>query len=167
LDEERTGRIPLFSPPGMFEHALQLEEKLPQVFDPQTVELGESFEAGPFRVRTAPMRHPVPTLGMRIETDGSALSYTADTGPTEELVSLARDADLLLSEATWLDRKPGWEFIHLTAPEAGEQARRAEVGRLLLTHIWPAHDRGQAAEMAAAAFGAEVGIAVEGMKVSL
>jgi ribonuclease BN (tRNA processing enzyme) len=167
LDEERSGRIPLFSPPGMFEHALQLEEKLPQVFDPQTVELGENFEAGPFRIRTAPMRHPVPTLGMRIETDGSALSYTADTGPTEDLVSLARGSDLLLSEATWLDRKPGWDFIHLTAPEAGEQARRAEVERLLLTHIWPAHDRGQAAEMAAVAFGDEVGIAVEGMKVPL
>src|SRR5437773_12378773 len=53
-----SGRLPvqpLFAPPGMFEHALQLEPQLTDAFDARVVEPGEDFEVGPFRVRTAPV----------------------------------------------------------------------------------------------------------------
>jgi ribonuclease BN (tRNA processing enzyme) len=160
---DRPGKVPLFAPPGMFEHALHLEEDLGEVFDPRVIEPGATFEAGPFRLRTAPMRHPVPTLGMRIEADGRVLAYTADTGPCDEAVEVARGADLLLSEATWLDPRPSLGPIHLTAEEAGQLAARAEAGRLVLTHIWPATDRDRVAERAAAVFAGPVDIAQEGM----
>jgi ribonuclease BN (tRNA processing enzyme) len=163
LDPERSGKLPLFAPPGMFEHALQIERDLTDVFDPHVVEPGEPFEAGPFRIGTTVMRHPVPTLGMRIEEDGRVLAYTADTGPCPEAVELARGADVLLSEATWLDVPDGMEPIHLTAAEAGQQAARAEAAALVLTHIWPATDRQRVAQRAAASFDGPVSVAVEGM----
>ena len=163
LDPARTRKIPLFAPPGMFEHALQLEEDLGEVFEPHVIEPGATFEAGPFRLRTEAMRHPVPTLGMRIEAAGRVLAYTADTGPCDEAVRLARGADLLLSEATWLDPHGGIGPIHLTAAEAGSLAARAEAARLVLTHIWPATDRAQVGERAASAFGGPVDVAEEGM----
>jgi ribonuclease BN (tRNA processing enzyme) len=167
FDPDRPPALPLFAPPGMFEHALQLERQLAQVFTPQVIEPGSRFEAGPFTVRTARMRHQVPTLGMRIESDHGTLAYSADTGPTEDLVDLARGADLLLAEATWLTRQEGWDFIHMTAEEAGEMGRRAEVERLVLTHVWPMNDRGAVFEQASEAFGASVTLAEEGLRVDV
>jgi ribonuclease BN (tRNA processing enzyme) len=158
-------RIPLFAPPGLFEHALQLEEELPKAFDLHVVEPGSSFEAGPLRVRTAPMRHPVPTLGMRFEADGQALAYSADTGPTEELVTLAKDAGALVTEATWVE-PPVWaEPIHMTGTQAGETGRKAGVRQLVLTHVWPENPMDAVEGQAAEAFGGPVTLATEGMRV--
>jgi ribonuclease BN (tRNA processing enzyme) len=167
FDPRRERRIPLFAPPGMFEHAMQIEENLAEVLEPHAVGPGDSRQIGPFRLRTAPMEHPVPTLGMRFEADGKSLVYTADTGPSHDLVQLARGVDLLLSEATWLERPPNVPMaLHMTAREAGEHARKAEVGRLMLTHIWPTNDRTVAVEEAERGFGPEpVGLAEQGMVV--
>ncbi len=152
--DPRPPKVPLFAPPGMFEHALQLEGDLAGVFDLHVVEPGDTFHPGPFAVRTALMAHPVPTLGMRIEADGTALAYTADTGPSEPLVELARGADLLLSEASWLERPPGAPLaLHLTAREAGGQAARAGVGGLVLTHLLPTTDRNASLHEADQGFG--------------
>ena len=164
---DRLPKQDLFAPPGMFEHALQLEPELAGAFDAHVVELGSGFEVGPFSIRTAPMRHPVPTLGMRIEADGTALAYSADTGPTDELVRLATGADLMLCEATWLAVPPAAGPFHLTPPDAGDLAARAGVGRLVLTHIWPTNDREETRGMAEAAFGGPVDVAEVGMRVHL
>lgn len=158
--------IPLFAPPGMFQHALPLEQDLPKAFASTPVEPGDPFEAGPFRVRTAPMRHPVPTLGMRFEADGRALAYSADTGPNQQLVDLAKGVDVLLAEATWLDQ-PSWaDPIHMTAAQAGESARRAGVGHLVVTHVWPTNPLPVVEQRAAEAFGAGVSLATEGMTLT-
>jgi ribonuclease BN (tRNA processing enzyme) len=167
FDPERSRKLPLFAPPGMVEHALKLEAELTRVFEPRVVEPGHAFEAGPLRVRTALMRHPVPTMGMRLEADGRSLAYSGDTGPTDELEELARGADVLLAEATWVQRAEGWEYIHMTAEEAGQSGRRADVGRLVLTHIWPTNDRSAVEERAAAAFGGPIILAEEGLAVDL
>ncbi len=164
---DRMPTQPLLAPPGMFEHALQLEPDLTKAFDLRVVEPGTTFQAGPFEIRTAPMRHPVPTLGMRIVADGAALAYSADTGPTDALIALAHGADVLLCEATWLAVPPTAEPFHLTPTEAGQQAARAEAGRLVLTHIWPTNDRQTTRHLAEAAFGGPVTIAEEGLRVEL
>ena len=78
------------------------------------------------------MLHPVPTLGMRFESNGAALAYSADTAPTDELDRIGRAADLLLAEATWLEPRPQAGPMHMTAAEAGERAAAAEAGRLIL-----------------------------------
>ena len=160
-------KLPLFAPPGMFEHALQLEEGLAEGFDLSVVEPGEDFDAGPLRVRTAPMRHPVPTLGMRVEANGATLAYSADTGPTDDLVRLARGADVLLCEATFAVPGEGSPDYHLASSEAGEHAARAGAGRLVLTHIWPTNDRAAAQERAHATFDGPVVVAEDGLKVEL
>jgi len=164
--DERRDPIPLYCPPGMFEHAVQLEPGLLDAFVVRTVEPGGTFEAGPLRIDTRSMTHPVPTLGMRVSANGSSLAYSADTGPTDELVTLARGADALLSEATWLERR-GRDLIHLTPSEAAQHATRADVGRLILTHIWPSSDRGEAGEQATRDFSGPVDVAEEGMRVVL
>lgn len=169
---ERPRGLPVYAPQGVFDHLKALlsdqgSDDLGRVFDLRPVEPGETFESGPFRVDTAPMAHPVPTLGMRIQADGTALAYSADTGPTDALVGLARDAALVLSEATWDEPRTGADPIHLTGAQAGEHAARAGAGGLVLTHIWPTVDRDAVCDAAEAAFGREVEVAQEGLEVEL
>jgi ribonuclease BN (tRNA processing enzyme) len=161
-------RTPVFAPPGLLGRALDLlppeaKERVPSVFDIHEVEPGETFHPGPFTVRTALMRHYVPTLGMRIEAGGASIAYSADTAPTESLVALASGAEVLVAEAT-LAARDGAETLHLSAVEAGEHAAGADAGRLVLSHLRAERDR--AAERAAAAFRGDISVAEEGMVVT-
>ena len=62
------------------------------------------------------------------------MAYTGDTGPADTLLELARDADLLLAEATLAGPDTsGWG--HLCATDAAEVAAGARVGQLVLTHL--------------------------------
>ncbi len=80
----------------------------------------------------------------------------------------ARGADLFLCEAT-LPR--GYEkeasHGHLTSRQAGEAARRAGVGELVITHVWPTFDREVIVREAEEAFGGPTRAAVQGMRVTL
>jgi ribonuclease BN (tRNA processing enzyme) len=123
---------------------------------------GESFEVGPFRIKTEPMAHlGLPALGFRIRSDGTVLAYTGDTGPTHHVVDLARDADLLLAEATWQDRDDLLPF-HLSSRQAAIHARESGVGSLVLTHIWPTLDREISKEQAQQEYDGPIEAAVEG-----
>lgn len=158
-------RIPLVVPTGTEERIRSMLsqagwEEFPTSFDLREIEPGEVLQLGPLRLVTARMAHPVPTLGCRYEADGAAIAYSADTGPTDELVDLARAADLLIAEATWLD--DGRDYppdLHMTAKEAGEQATKAEVSRLMLAHIQPIYDTDLSREEASAAFDGPVEVA--------
>jgi len=89
-----------------------------------------TMEVGPLRITAARMAHPVETYGFRIEHAGRVLAYSADTGPSDALVDLARDADFLLCEASFLESAGG-------APShraAGRRARRAGRGRGTRAH---------------------------------
>ncbi|MEO0558875.1 MAG: ribonuclease Z [Bacteroidota bacterium] len=88
------------------------------------------FERGPFRVSAAPVDHPVPTIGLRIETASSTVAYSCDTSPCQAVIELARDADLLIHEGT--GALPG---VHSSPEEAAEAAAEANANRLLLVHI--------------------------------
>ncbi|MFD4368069.1 cyclic nucleotide-degrading phosphodiesterase [Rhodococcus sp. NPDC058521] len=82
--------------------------------------------------------HPPEAYGLRLtDTDGRTLAYTGDTGMCDQVVELARGADVLLSEASWTDSPDRPAGIHLSGVEAGRVARMAGVGELLLTHIPP------------------------------
>lgn len=165
--------IPLYLAPKVLDRVEPLlsddsgDMKLAQAFHVQLAEPGRELEAGPFRVTTTEMAHSVPTIGVRVEADGGALAYTADTGPTPEAVGMARDVDLLVAEATWQDDEGDRPPIHLTAREAGELARDAGAGRLVLTHIRPHLDRSRSREEAAAAFDGEVLLAEEGLRLEV
>jgi ribonuclease BN (tRNA processing enzyme) len=97
-------------------------------------------EIGPFQVTTARMNHPVETFGFRVAGQGVSVAYSADTGETPALLQLAREADLLLCEASFLSAPELPKDLHLTGRQAAEQAARAAVGRLVLTHLVPWND---------------------------
>lgn len=68
---------------------------------------------------------------------GSKLVMTGDTGDTESLIKICKDADALVTEATYLAEDAGLarDYGHSTAAEAATLAKNAGVGQLVLTHI--------------------------------
>jgi ribonuclease BN (tRNA processing enzyme) len=100
---------------------------------------GEPVSFGSLTVLPRLVAHPTEAYGMRItDTSGAVLAYSGDTGVCDQLVDLARGADVFLCEASWThapaERPP---HLHLSGTEAGQMAARAGVGELLLTHIPP------------------------------
>lgn len=104
---------------------------------------GGTVTLGPFTVTSRLVVHPVPAYALRIETASASIVYSGDTGPTEILVDLATGADLFLCEASFVASRPNPPKLHLTGAEAGDYAKRAGVGRLLVTHIPAWTDRAE------------------------
>lgn len=69
---------------------------------------------------------------------GAAFAFVMDTRPCKGAVVLAREADLVLAEATYLteDEALARDHMHMTAADAGRVAREAGVlGTLVLAHF--------------------------------
>ena len=144
--------------PGMLAHAYAVRE----------FAAGDRFAVGPFDVATFLLPHFIPNAGVRFTAQGKTLAYTGDTAPSRDLLSLARDADLFLAEATYVERVPVSDARSLSsARQAGQTAARAGVGHLLLTHLWPGSDRGAAQEAARRAYRGNVGVARGGLSIDL
>ena len=128
-------------------------------------------QIGPLRVTTALMNHPVQTFGFRVEHAGRSLAYSADTGQTEALVDLARGADILLCEASFLEPAAGApalpEGLHLTARQAAQHAARAGAGHLVLTHLVPWNDTSAALDEASRDFRGPVSLAFSERELTL
>lgn len=114
------------------------------------------LEDDDIRIIGAPVEHLVPTMGLRIENkrSGGVVAYSSDTAPCDAVVTLARDADVLIHEAAKNT------LGHSSAAQAGEIARRAGARRLVLIHYRPTprkYDRW--IEEATATFGGPVELA--------
>jgi ribonuclease Z len=68
---------------------------------------------------------------------GRKLVLTGDTVPAASVLEAARDADLLIHDATFCDEEEerARETAHATARQAAELARAAQVRMLALTHL--------------------------------
>jgi ribonuclease Z len=68
---------------------------------------------------------------------GDVFAYVVDTRPCAAALDLARGAKLLLCESTYSDRERSlaYEYMHMTATQAAELARDADVQTLILTHF--------------------------------
>lgn len=129
-----------------------------EVFDWHLIDEETRATAGCLSVDFCRTDHPVTTFAMRVEGDGRALGYSADSGAAWRLSSLGPDLDLALCEATFLADREG-TVQHLSARQAGLTAKEAGVPRLMITHISPGIDRDAARLEAEAAFGSAVEVA--------
>jgi ribonuclease BN (tRNA processing enzyme) len=161
-------RIPVYGPAGAQDRlttALGSERPgMADAFDFATLTPG-TIEIGPLRVTTEHMVHPVETFGYRLEHAGRTLAYSGDTGPTNELVTIAAGTDVLLCEASFVDGPDLPTGLHLTARQAAEHAVRADVGELVLTHLVPWNDPAVSLAQASEAFGGPITLASSGLRL--
>jgi ribonuclease BN (tRNA processing enzyme) len=134
------------------------------LFDFVTLAPG-SFGIGPFTVTVDHVNHPVETFGFRLEHGGHAIAYSADTGPSEQLVRLADGADVLLCEASFDEADELPPGVHLTSRQAGEHAARAGAGELILTHLVPWNSTQEVIAQAASAYQGGISLARPGAVV--
>lgn len=89
-----------------------------------------------FSISSAPTKHLLPTIAIRVVSTASrkAIAYSSDTMVCDEVVDLAQGAAILFHEATTVDEPL---VGHSTARQAGEQAQRANVEKLVLVHLPP------------------------------
>jgi ribonuclease Z len=142
-------------------------ETWPNFFPVNFVSLPEEemtpvLESREMRFFASPVEHLVPTIGLRVEfpQSGKVLAYSCDTEPCPQVVRLASGADVLIHEAT------GDTLGHSSAAQAGEIARQAEVGKLLLIHYQTGDfDPRQLMKQARQTFAGEVGLAEDFMQL--
>lgn len=126
-----------------------------------------SQQIGPFEVTVARVAHPVEAYGIRLTEhsgNGASLVFSGDTGPSPALTELATGADLLLIEASFLDRPDNPAGLHLSGRQAAEIGTAAGVGALVLTHIPPWHDPDQVLAEAIPHFAGSVELARSGAR---
>lgn len=151
--------LPLYGPPDAAERLVAAYA--PNAAERETTDLSDvySFRSyrgtsriGPFELRAAPVDHPCEAYALRLHHAGRTLVFSGDTGPCRQLVELATGADVLLAEASWVDRPDNPPGVHMSGRDAGAAAAAANVGRLLITHVPPWTDREQVLAEARAAF---------------
>jgi len=156
---ERTG-FPVYAPAGLRDRTYKPDSPS---FIWHEIADGATTDAGTMRFTFSRTDHGPETLAMRIEAGGRTLGYSADTGPAWSLESLGAGLDLVLCEAS-LSIEEEDKMQHLSARQAGAQARAAGAGRLVLTHIWATLDLEEARRYGSEAFGAPVEVAAVGAR---
>lgn len=141
----RTAPLTLVGPPGFRERLAQAME----VFFPGSSAVERTFateihEIVPERsvtingisVTAYTVEHlcGAPPFALRFACDGQVLAYTGDTEWTERLLAVGRDADLLIAEALFFEKKVKYHLDYTTL-----KASLARIGarRVILTHMGP------------------------------
>lgn len=158
------GRLQVYGPPGTtrlirdFERTYDVEvdsyaylegyERTRELVHADVVETyeGWTLELNGWRITTRQVDHglvKIPSFAYRFDgPNGESLVFSGDTVPCEGIVELARGADVLVYESTLpeheveLRKARGFAWwIHSTPRHAGQVARDASVGKLVLNHF--------------------------------
>ena len=156
-------RLPVLAPPEVAAR-VPLGSASPVAWD--AVGDGDRRVVGDQVLTFSATDHPGTTLAVRVDVAGRAMGYSADSGPGWDFGRLGPGLDLALCEATFTAAHEGTAG-HLSGRQAGELARRAGVGALVVTHRWPTCDAAAVRDEAAVAFGGPVGQAVIGEELVL
>lgn len=124
------------------------EKERPGKFDkPRALKLG--VPEGPFfsklqkgnNVTLKDGRKITPDMVMGPSRPGRKIVLSADTKPCKNTVKNSKNADVLIHEATFNSEiKDANIYGHSTSEQAAEIAKKANVGKLLLTHISPRYN---------------------------
>lgn len=166
LRDDPPAPLPVYSLPGALDAVLALDRPgmLAGAYVLHEFTVGSRLDIGPFRAQTCLLPHWVPNAGIRLTAGERVLAYTGDTGPSPGVVDLARGADLLLAEASYVDLIPEDSRHYLTsARQAGQQAQDAGARHLVLTHLLPGTDAAAAQAAAGAGYDGEISIATSGL----
>ena len=171
-DEKRTGELKLIGPKGLQQFYEGLKAVYGRWIEPQNYTLAlmevanEGITFPDFSLQGFYLVHSESSVGFRVASgDGKTVVYSGDTEFCPNLITLGRDADLLILECSFPDSRK--VEGHLTPTLAGRVARETGCKRLLLTHLYPPCDDEDIVPVVKDQFSGEVILAVDLMKVVL
>jgi ribonuclease BN (tRNA processing enzyme) len=166
-------RPTLYVPPGgrdvfrQITGAWNTPELVEQAFCLIEYDPAQTIELGPLSLTFHAVPHYVATFAVQLRSARRSFTFGADCRPNDALVEFARDADVLMVEATLPRPESGPDRGHMTPREAGEQGAAAHARRLVLTHYSDEMDPSWAAAEAAGGYGGTVELAREGAVYAL
>ena len=162
-------KIPLniIGPSGLTEWFSNLKKILGRWADDLFINLYEigadPYHAGDHIITSKNTGHTDKSICYRVEKNEESFFYSGDSGYCEEVISLAKNCQLAVIEASNMDKTHINE--HLTPSLAGKIAARAGVKKLLLTHMYPEVLTGDPLKEASSYFSGEIILAREGMSL--
>lgn len=106
---------------------LNVEVRL-QELEPGTHDLG-------FPVEIYKLYHAFADHGYKVTLEGKTIAYSGDTGIGDESKLLARDADILIYECSYIDPNAGSKWGHVSPTQAANLAKESGAKQLILTHF--------------------------------
>ena len=136
-------------PQGLF--IVVLEENRPQLdvylhkpftmpladlpFAVTVIEAPRELAQVPFPVEVLPVIHADPTMGVRITLEGKVVVFSGDTGACDNLDTLAKNADVLITECAFKPGETNIAWPHLNPEIAALVALEGSARALYLTHF--------------------------------
>ena len=108
-------------------------EDLP--FEASIHDLPDDRELVPFLKDFRPLVHAAPCYGFRFEIGGKTIAYCTDTGLCDNLVTLGKGADLLITECSALPGQHRGTWPHLAPEDAVAIAKTTGAKKVLLIHF--------------------------------
>lgn len=143
-------------------------DRWPEFFDVVFKEIPEEenylvFDEDDLRMITTPVKHLIPTIGLRVEIkeNKKVFVYSSDTEYCPQMIALAQNADVLVHEAT------GESVGHTSSEQCGQIAHEANVRHLYLTHYPPESNFSKLEEKAKSHFQGSVTAAQDLMEIRL
>ncbi|HUL01933.1 MAG TPA: ribonuclease Z [Gemmatimonadales bacterium] len=169
----RTEPLVILGPAG----TVRLVKALAQGFGPWLLDPG--FPIGILDVRdgepfplnadvsldTCRVPHTPESVAVSLTAPEGRLVYTGDTGPSPELAHWAAGCDVLLAECS-LPPALAME-MHLTPEQAGDLARDAKAGHLVLTHFYPPVEASDPTRAAGTRFKGAISMAKDGDRFAI
>jgi ribonuclease BN (tRNA processing enzyme) len=148
------------------DEADRASEDLSDVFEFHVLEPG-TISIGPFEVSVVYANHVCEAFSFRFSHRGRTLAFTGDTDVFDGLAGFFAGADVLLAEASWTHAEDRPANLHLSGKEAGELAKRAGVGQLLVTHVPPWTDASEVLAEARAEYPGETVLVRQGQSYEI
>jgi ribonuclease BN (tRNA processing enzyme) len=173
LKQERHEPLTLIAPRGIERILDHLKQAFGEkVFTPKfsfdliAIEPGERLHLNDeCTLSVAKTPHTDESLAVRIESRGSALCYTGDSGPSQDLARFFYEADLLISECSFRESKAG--VPHLAIADVARLAAQAKSRKLVVTHFYFAVEEARLKRELQSQYAGEVFIGRDGLSVEI
>jgi len=165
----RERSLSLIGPPGfkrLYECCFAVILPKPKTFHIEVMEAEQKMDLGYLHVLTTKTVHSENSIAYRFEGEGKSVVFTGDCDYDESLIALSTNADILVIDCSYPNalKVSG----HLSAKECGIVARKANVRKVLLSHIYPTHvPEDERVKECSAEYKGEVLLAEDLMEISI
>jgi len=135
-----TQGIDIYGPPGLkalFKRVINAPYTIPISRLSTRIRLHEinSRCSLPLGIEHGLLKHSTVCYGYRVFSEGKIVAYCTDTGICRDLLHLAKESDLFITECSLKKGQENSNWPHLNPTQAAKIAKKADVKKLILTHF--------------------------------